>query len=110
MRHVLVDLGAGGERLDSACRHMTCVYLQKLRPLWREPCRDAMHPRLRMRWMVFACDEKSSKMLPRPINLAAVVVSKTHMPRPTFSATASASSCSRSCLRSNHSKTVPQVS
>src|SRR5215510_1017457 len=81
MRHVLVDLGAGGERLDSACRHMTCVYLQKLRPLWREPCRDAMHPRLRMRWMVFACAEKSSKMPTRLISLAAVVVSKTHMPK-----------------------------
>jgi hypothetical protein len=36
--------------------------------------------------MVFACGEKSSKMLPRLISLAAVVVSKTHMPRHTFSA------------------------
>ena len=34
--------------------------------------------------MLFACGEKSSKMLPRLISLAAVVVSKTHMPRHTF--------------------------
>ena len=41
--------------------------------------------------MVFACGEKSSKMLPRLISLAAAVVSKTHMPLPKKCVSASVS-------------------